>query len=128
MTQPLSAQYLENVIQENTNIKVLEDQSSPGVVASWIIGEVYGQLRLHNMSIEEFPIKHKQLGELINLVENGKLSRLHGKNIIKGMISDPTKSASEMADALGLLQINDDALTVSFCNQVLEENAKIVCS
>jgi aspartyl-tRNA(Asn)/glutamyl-tRNA(Gln) amidotransferase subunit B len=128
MTQPLSAQYLENVIQENNNIKVLEDRSSPGVVASWIIGEVYGQLRLHNMSIEEFPIKHKQLGELINLVENGKLSRLHGKNIIKGMISDPTKSASEMADALGLLQINDDALTVSFCNQVLEENAKIVCS
>jgi Asp-tRNA(Asn)/Glu-tRNA(Gln) amidotransferase B subunit len=61
-------------------------------------------------------------------VENGKLSRLHGKKMLKEMISDPSKSASEIARSLGLLQINDQSLTELFCSQVLEENTTIVCS
>lgn len=101
---------------------------SPEVVASWIIGEVFGQLRLHNLSIERFPVKHNELGELIDLVENGKLSRLNGKRMLKEMIADPSKSASVIAGALGLIQINDQELTELLCSQVLEENATIVCS
>lgn len=99
---------------------------SPEVVASWIIGEVFGQLRVHKMTMDQFPVKHCALGELIDLVENGKLSRLRGKNILAEMISCSTKSPLEIANEFGWLQINDHTLTETFCKQVLEENTQIV--
>lgn len=76
--------------------------------------------------MSQFPVKHSDLGELIDLVENGKLSRLRGKNILAEMISDSNKSPLAIATDYGWLQINDHALTETFCKQVLEENPQIV--
>ncbi len=80
------------------------------LAANWIITNLFSLLNENNISIKESPINVKQLGELIDLIEEGVISNRIAKEVFEEMF-DTSKSAKDIVSKKGLQQLsNEDEL------------------
>jgi aspartyl-tRNA(Asn)/glutamyl-tRNA(Gln) amidotransferase subunit B len=108
-----TASFFENIIQQTNHYKA---------AANWIIGPVKSYLNENNSEIENFPISTKLMAELINIVEEGKVSfGIAASKIFPALIHSNEKNPLQLAKELNLLQEkNDDTLQV-WIDEVLAE-------
>ncbi|NNE67937.1 MAG: Asp-tRNA(Asn)/Glu-tRNA(Gln) amidotransferase subunit GatB [Pyrinomonadaceae bacterium] len=95
---------------------------NPKITANWILSELLRELNAADMSAAESPVSAKGLGELIGLIDSGKISGKQGKDVLIEMFSSG-KSASEVVKEKGLEQISDKSEIEKLVDGVMESNA-----
>jgi len=90
-------------------------------VANWVTGELFGALNRAGIEISDSPVSSKNLGELIDLVSDGTISRRIAKDVFQFMYEsgdDPCTIVEEK----GLKQVTDTAEIESEINKIIEAN------
>ena len=98
---------------------------NPKLVTTWVTGELFSILNKKNLIIEDSPITSKQLGELVDNIENGKISNRQAKEVLEEMC-ESGKGALEIIDEKGLSQISDENEIESLVDNVLNSNPENV--
>ena len=106
-----TSEYFEDVVKNR----------SPKLVTTWVTGELFSILNKKNLIIEDSPITSKQLGELVDNIENGKISNRQAKEVLEEMC-ESGKGALEIIDEKGLSQISDENEIESLVDNVLNSN------
>ena len=91
------------------------------VTANWITGELTAALRKAGKAISETPITARHMADLVGMVTGGKLSSSAGKEVL-GAVLAGQGSPAEVAGALDLLQVSDQALITAAVEEVLAAN------
>jgi aspartyl-tRNA(Asn)/glutamyl-tRNA(Gln) amidotransferase subunit B len=106
-----TAVFFENVIQQTNHYKA---------VANWIIGPIKSYLNENNLDIENFSFSPKKMADLINIVEEGKVSfGIAASKIFPLLIQSPEKDPLQIAKELNLLQEKNDDTLHSWIDEVL---------
>ena len=110
-----TSEYFEDVVKNR----------NPKLVTTWVTGELFSILNKKNLIIEDSPITSKQLGELVDNIENGKISNRQAKEVLEEMY-ESGKGALEIIDEKGLSQISDENEIESLVDNVLNSNPENV--
>ena len=110
-----TSEYFEDVVKNR----------NPKLVTTWVTGELFSILNKKNLIIEDSPITSKQLGELVDNIENGKISNRQAKEVLEEMC-ESGKGALEIIDEKGLSQISDENELESLVDIVLNSNPENV--
>ena len=110
-----TSEYFEDVVKNR----------NPKLVTTWVTGELFSILNRKNLIIEDSPITSKQLGELIDNIENSKISNRQAKEVLEEMC-ESGKGALEIIDEKGLTQISDENEIESLVDNVLNSNPENV--
>ena len=104
--------------------KVVKNRS-PKLVTTWVTSELFSVLNKRNLTIDESPVSHGKLGELIDNIESGKISNRLAKDIFEEMC-ETGKSPSDIISEKGLSQISDEGELEKLVNDVLSANPQNV--
>ncbi len=110
-----TSEYFEDVVKNR----------NPKLVTTWVTGELFSILNKKNLIIEDSPITSKQLGELVDNIENGKISNRQAKEVLEEMC-ESGKGALDIIDEKGLSQISDENEIESLVDIVLNSNPENV--
>ena len=110
-----TSEYFEDVVKNR----------NPKLVTTWVTGELFSILNKKNLIIEDSPITSKRLGELVDNIENGKISNRQAKEVLEEMC-ESGKGALEIIDEKGLSQISDENEIESLVDNVLNSNPENV--
>lgn len=106
------ADYFEQLV-ENKTIK-------PKSAANWMLGPVKNWLNDNSKTIAEFPLSAKQLSELIQLVEENKLSfSAASAKIFPAMIEDPVAEPLKLAEKMNLIMDSNSDYILPITDEVL---------
>jgi aspartyl-tRNA(Asn)/glutamyl-tRNA(Gln) amidotransferase subunit B len=97
----------------------------PKAIANYVLNDLLSALGAANRSITECPIPAKQLNELANLVDDGKISSKQGKDVFAEMFSTG-KAPEVIVQEKGLKQESDLGTIESLCVEVINANPKSV--
>ncbi|KAF7967986.1 hypothetical protein HWV62_32393 [Athelia sp. TMB] len=99
----------------------LSQGRDPKVVVNWMTHELLGQLTARKETFSQNPVSIEQMGELIDIVQNGSITGTSGKALLKHMLSHPSISApSALAAEMSLLAASstDDTLR-TLCEETI---------
>lgn len=89
--------------------------------ANWVMGELLRELHLHKVEITNSPIKPEQLAELIQLVDQDKISGKIAKTIFSEMWQT-SKTAHAIVTEKGYVQVSDTAALEQIVDEILLKN------
>jgi aspartyl-tRNA(Asn)/glutamyl-tRNA(Gln) amidotransferase subunit B len=105
------ALYFEELCTKTNNYKA---------ASNWVMGPVKSYLNELTLHISQFPLGTDKVAELINLVENGKVSfSVASQKVFGELIKKPNKSALEVAQELNLIQESDSASLQPIIDEVV---------
>ena len=104
--------------------KVVKNRS-PKLVTTWVTSELFSILNKKNLTIDESPVSHDKLGELIDNIESGKVSNRLAKDIFEEMC-ETGKSPRDIISEKGLSQISNEGEIEKLINDVLSANPENV--
>lgn len=108
------ALYFEELIQHNSNYKSC---------ANWLIGNIKSYLNEKAILLDEFPVKPAAIAELIQLIDDGKISNsVASQKVFPLMVENPEKSPSKIAEENNLIQDSDEDSIKDYILQVFENN------
>jgi aspartyl-tRNA(Asn)/glutamyl-tRNA(Gln) amidotransferase subunit B len=88
--------------------------------ANWVLGPIKSYLNETASDISSFPISASALSELIQLIDEGKLSyTAASQQVYPELIRNPLKKALNIAEELNLIQTNDQELISALVDEVL---------
>ncbi|ABR49515.1 glutamyl-tRNA(Gln) amidotransferase, B subunit [Alkaliphilus metalliredigens QYMF] len=108
------AEYFEEVVDLGTN---------PKEAANWIIGELLRALK--EREEEAIPIKSEYLAGLIDIIDEGKISRSIGKEVFEELINTD-KSPEEIIQERGLSQISGTDELHKIITDILSKNPQAI--
>ena len=94
--------------------------------ANWINSEVMNLLNGKQMAYDMLTLSGAALGELIKLVNDGKVSRPNGKKILAAMFEDETITPAAYAEENNYIISNDAGLVESVVEKVVAADPKAV--
>ena len=97
----------------------------PKNVANWIINDLLSALTAAEKTISNCPISAHALDELVNLIDDGKISSKQGKEVFAEMFASG-KPAAQIVKERGLEQVSDTGAIEALCKQVMDANPKAV--
>ncbi|MGH8094207.1 MAG: Asp-tRNA(Asn)/Glu-tRNA(Gln) amidotransferase subunit GatB [Chthoniobacterales bacterium] len=95
----------------------------PKHVANWILNDLQNALTNSGLTIAQCPIVPGALDELVNLIEDGKISGKQGKEVFAEMFAS-AKPARAIVEEKGLAQLSDRAALEALCDQVIANSPK----
>lgn len=105
--------------------KASQISSNPQKTANWVVGDFLSILNESGLQINEIKMTAENLGKLVAMVENGKISGKIAKEIFKELF-ESGKDPEKMVEEKGLIQIQDTGEIEKFCEEVINENPGIV--
>ncbi|KAI6152376.1 GatB/GatE catalytic domain-containing protein [Pisolithus tinctorius] len=96
----------------------------PKIVVNWMTHDLLGQLAARKETFSDNPVSVKHMGELIDMVQSGKVTGTSGKTLLRHMISHRSlDSPSKLAKELGLIALSreDSSLVKEWCLEAIEE-------
>ncbi len=105
--------------------EALDTGVTPKAVCNWLTVELLGRLHGEGKSIEESPMKPRQLAELVEHIEKGTISGKIGKQVFAEMM-ETGQDAGTVIARLGLVQISDPEALMAMVAEVLAANAGAV--
>ena len=99
----------------------LQDFNAPKAVSNWIMGSLLGLLNAEGKSIDRTPITAFDLAQLLKLVDDGTISGKIAKSVFDEMARSG-KSAGQIVEEKGLVQISDSSAIEGIVSTVLEAN------
>lgn len=109
------ADYYEEVMKKAKNAKV---------ACNWVITELQALLSKNNLNINQNPIKACDLGELVNMIDDGTISGKQGKVVFEEMITG--KNPKYIVEEKGMKQMSDSSALLAMINEVLDENPQSI--
>ena len=97
----------------------------PKAIANYVLNDLLSALGAANQPIAACPIPPEQLSELLDLVDDGKISSKQGKDVFAEMFRTG-KSAGFIVEAKGLKQESDVGAIESLCVEVIKAHPKSV--
>lgn len=108
-----TARYFEALCAKTSNYKA---------ASNWVMGPVKSYLNESGLDIDDFPITTDRLAELIKLVDDNKVSfSVASQRLFPEMLKHGNKSASELAEALNLVQDSDSDAIGALVDEVVTE-------
>ncbi len=101
--------------------------NNPKAASNWIMGELLRKMNATGRTIDQVPVTPAQLGELITLLDGGRINGPTAKDVFEKMY-DTHRSAADIVQQEGLAQIQDDEAVVTMIRDVLAANADAVAS
>jgi len=100
---------------------VAEASANPRAAANWIRSELLRELEAGNLSAAESPVAAKDLGVLIRLIDEEKISGKQGKDVLVEMFKTG-KGAEAVVQEKGLVQVSDTGEIDSLIDEVIAAN------
>jgi aspartyl-tRNA(Asn)/glutamyl-tRNA(Gln) amidotransferase subunit B len=97
----------------------------PKAIANYVLNDLLSALGAANQSIGSCPISPKQLNELVDLVDSGKISSKQGKDVFAEMFATG-KDPGFIVEERGLKQESDLGAIEFLCSEVIAANPKSV--
>lgn len=110
------ADYFEQVIANNAKAKL---------VANWITEELLSLCQEQNTAIADCPVRPQALAEMIIAIDSGDISNTSGKTVLQALWQQQG-SVSDIIDAEGLRQINDDDALEAIIEAIIANNPQQV--
>lgn len=98
---------------------------NPKAVGNWIITEIFGRLTEDEKEAASLPFEPKNLGALVNLIEDGVISSKLAKDVFSKMW-ETGKDPNQIVEEDGLKQNSNTDELEGIAKQVLANNEKIV--
>jgi len=98
-----------------------KDPKAAKLVSNWMMTEVLRVLKEENLEPDQIKISHKAFAGLLKLIMDGTVSGKIAKEVFQKMW-ESGKSASELVQELGLVQISDEGELKTLIQEVLTEN------
>ncbi len=108
------ADYFEECVREKAN---------PKLVSNWIQSELLALLNAKKISIEDSPVKPRELAGLIRLIENNTISGKIAKDVLPEMF-ESRKSAEAIVKEKGLVQVTDTKLIETIAEKIIAAHPK----
>ncbi|MBT4880709.1 MAG: Asp-tRNA(Asn)/Glu-tRNA(Gln) amidotransferase subunit GatB [Alphaproteobacteria bacterium] len=107
-------------------VAALKDkQKGPRSLATWVVGDFFAALNKEGLSIEQSKVSAENLAGMINLLLEDVISGRIAKDVFIDMWATG-KTASEIVEEKGLVQITDTKAIEGEIARVMEENAEKV--
>jgi aspartyl-tRNA(Asn)/glutamyl-tRNA(Gln) amidotransferase subunit B len=111
------AQYFEQIIKHTKNTKA---------AANWIMGAIKSYLNEQAIPIQEFTLQPAQIAEIIQLIDEGKISSSAAQKVFLEVIANPALQAEAVAISLNLIQeSNSDELQKWIDEAIAANPAKV---
>jgi len=111
------ALFFEEIITHNKNYKS---------AANWIMGDVKSYLNENGVQIDDFPIPACKISELINLIDEGKVSSTAASQKIFPEMLKSQESVQEIAERLNIIQVSNEGELAGFIDEVIRSNTSEV--
>src|SRR5829696_8372760 len=98
-----------------------EASSNPRATANWIRSELLRELEANSLSAADSPVAPQELGALVRLIDEGKISGKQGKDVLVEMFKTG-KPAQTIIDEQGLVQLSDTAKIDALIETVIAAN------
>lgn len=97
------ALFYEDIINQTKNYKA---------AANWLMGDIKSFLNERALPIDQFPLSAKQIAQLIDLIDSGKVSNnLASQKIFPAMLEQPEQTPLAIAEANGwIMEDNTDSI------------------
>jgi aspartyl-tRNA(Asn)/glutamyl-tRNA(Gln) amidotransferase subunit B len=105
--------------------KVASGSGDPRAAANWVMGDLAGLLKQDGKEITESPVSAENLGRLVALIAEGKISGKLAKEIFPKMFASGDAPEAIM-EREGLQQISDEGALVKIIDEVIAANPKQV--
>ena len=90
--------------------------------SNWVMGPVKSYLNELSLSADEFPIPPHVLVELMNLVDENKISfSVASQRVFPELLKNPNKSALEVAQQLNVIQDSNQDAILPIIDEVIKE-------
>lgn len=88
-------------------------------VANWVMGPVKSWINANALSMKDFPISANSLARLSDLVEEGGISHTAAvQKLFPALLNEPEEDPSELANRMGLQQVQDTAELTRLAQEV----------
>jgi aspartyl-tRNA(Asn)/glutamyl-tRNA(Gln) amidotransferase subunit B len=94
---------------------------NPRAAANWIRSELLRELEAAGITADKCPVAPVELGALVRLIDEGKISGKQGKDVLVEMFSSG-KSAAAIIEERGLVQVSDTGEIDSIIEEVIAAN------
>jgi aspartyl-tRNA(Asn)/glutamyl-tRNA(Gln) amidotransferase subunit B len=98
---------------------------SPKKTANWIIGDFLAAINEMGISPRESKLTAENLGKMVQMIEEGKISGKIGKEIFPELLATG-KDVQSLVKEEGLEQVSDTGEIEKICQEVIAENEQIV--
>ncbi|KIY52615.1 Glutamyl-tRNA amidotransferase B subunit [Fistulina hepatica ATCC 64428] len=105
-----------------------DQRRNPQIVANWMTQHLLGYLSSRGLTYEDNPIQAAQLGEVIDMVNDGVLTNTSAKHLLRYLLDSPSTAVTELAEAKGLLSrgpVTREELR-NLCRRVLDASPQSV--
>jgi len=99
--------------------------ANPKLVANWVNVDIQAILNKEDISIDNFVITPENLGILIKLISEGKVSNKQGRDIFNEMLKN-NESPTKIIESSGTSQISDEASLKALIIEVLDANPQSI--
>ncbi|MEO5922890.1 MAG: Asp-tRNA(Asn)/Glu-tRNA(Gln) amidotransferase subunit GatB [Bryobacteraceae bacterium] len=103
--------------------KVVTASDDARAAANWVMGDLAALLKDSEKEISESPISAENLGRLIQLIADGKISGKIAKELLPKM-AESGDSPDVLVEREGLSQISDEGALVKIIDEVIAANPK----
>jgi aspartyl-tRNA(Asn)/glutamyl-tRNA(Gln) amidotransferase subunit B len=94
---------------------------NPRIAANWIRSELLRELESAGITAGESPLSAANLGELVRMIDEGKISGKQGKDVLVQMFQTG-KSAAAIVSEQGLVQLSDVNEIDELVDQIMSAN------
>lgn len=101
--------------------------NNPRAAANWIRTELLRELEVAGLSAADSPVAATELGSLIKLIDDAKISGKQGKDVLVEMFKTG-KSAEAIVEEQGLVQVSDTGEIDALIDGVIEANPEPVAA
>ncbi|WP_427340259.1 Asp-tRNA(Asn)/Glu-tRNA(Gln) amidotransferase subunit GatB [Caloranaerobacter sp. DY30410] len=115
-----SSKNLANFFEETVKIS-----NNPKQVSNWLMGDILGWLNARKMDISEIKFTYKDFADLLELINEGKISNNIGKKVLKIMFEEG-KNPKIIVKEKGLLQMSNTSELERIVDKIIEENRQPV--
>ncbi len=95
----------------------------PKKLLNWLINDLLGNLKEKGLSIENSPVRPKDLTQLLKLVDGGQISTKIAKEVLREAL-ETGKKPTDIIEERGLKQISDENLLRELVEEVIKENGE----
>lgn len=99
--------------------------ANPKLVANWVIVDIQAILNKQEISIKEFKVSPENLGKLVKLIEEGKVSNKQAREIFAKMMENDEDPSKILASS-GTTLISDEAALLAIVNETLDANPQSI--
>ncbi len=115
-----ASKYYSNMFEEA--IKVC---NNPKSVSNWIMSDIARILNEKEKEPDEIPFTGSDLGELVKLIDDDKISTAIAKKVLEEMFEKPEKP-SKIIEEKGWIQISDEGAIKEVVLKILAENPQSI--